>query len=329
MKIPEGRGAAEISPADRANIERIRDATPDNPLLSRTERVGETAIVAIRVAVDQNARDEQDDWWRLPATHFRMVTQAGRSFYPVGYITWSGGRWILSTVETEKKVARIGKIVVARAWREKGGPSERIVDWIYRIPAKDRPRYVVFRRTAKAPIPLTLNHGLPGAYDKKGGQIALEIKPKTGRVEFKVAGGTFLAPEYAEVGDQLPSDLRLRFMPGQRPPEIQALERAGAKLTSGRVVGSVSALASGAPVGTRGATRIVEFGRRSRDSLVVQVNCRINRSFPADAGLREPAGHESSTRARQRREDTPQRRLPVLRFRRAAGVVLLRRQQTV
>lgn len=287
LKIPEGRGAAEISPADRANIERIRDVTPDNPLLSRTERVGDTVIVAIRVAVDQNARDEQDDWWRLPATHFRLVTQAGRSFYPVGYITWSGGRWILNTVETEKKVARIGKIVVARAWREKGGPSKRIVDWIYRIPAKAKPQYVVFRRTAKAPIPLTLNYGLPGAYDKKGRQIALEVKPKRGRVELKgAAGRTFLDPEYAEVGDRMPSDLRIRFMPGQRPPEIQAVERAGAKLTRGRVVGSVSALVSAIPASTRGATRIIEFGRPSRNSLVVQVNCRINRSFPVDAALR-------------------------------------------
>lgn len=288
VRAPEGPDV-KITPAEKTGIDTVQQAAPRNPQLSRIEEQGGTAVLSVRVAVDEAARNDDDGWWRLPATHFRMVADVGaktRSFYPVGYLTWSGGRWLLSSVETDKNVAKIGEIVVARAWRGKSGTPKQIVDWIYRIPTKAKPRYVVFRRTAKAAIPLTLNDGLPNPYDRKGRQIALEIKPKKDRVNFKAVPGRFLEPEYAEVSERLPTDLRLRFMEANLPPEIQKLERAGAKLNSCRVAGSVSALKNAVAPGTQGSVRIYNFNRPSRDSLVVQVNCQVNRGFAAGGDLR-------------------------------------------
>ena len=64
------------------------------------------------------------------------------------------------------------------------------------------------------------------------------------------------------------------------------MERAGAKLNSCRVAGSVSALKNAVAPGTQGSARIYDFNRPSRDSLVVQVNCQVNRGFTAGGDLR-------------------------------------------
>ena len=48
-------------------------------------------IVVVRALVDKDAREGRDsrveNWWMLPATQFRLVSESGRSFYPVGYLT--------------------------------------------------------------------------------------------------------------------------------------------------------------------------------------------------------------------------------------------------
>ena len=281
VQVSEGAKAAEMSADERRRVQSIEDATPRNPLLTRLEEQSGTVVLAIRAGVDETARDKEDDWWRLPATHFRLVTDTGRSFYPIGYLTWSGGRWMLNTTESKEKHAKIAEIAVARPWSSKEGPPQLIVDWIYRVPKKAKCEYLVFRRTAKAPIPLTLNEGLPDPYDKKGAQIALKVKPKVGQVGFRAVGAaSFVQPKEMKVGDRLPRDLRPSFMAGQLPPEIMKVEYTAGKMTSARIAGAVSAL-SAAPAAAAGAARLFDFNRPGSDSLIIQVNCTVNRSFSA------------------------------------------------
>jgi len=68
------------------------DDPPRYPLLAETEL---QKLVLVRVAVNKRGQiDEKDRWWRLPATHFRLVTDAGRSYYPVAYLTaWKRSGW--------------------------------------------------------------------------------------------------------------------------------------------------------------------------------------------------------------------------------------------
>ncbi|GAG00105.1 unnamed protein product, partial [marine sediment metagenome] len=49
-------------------------------------------IIVIRTLVDKDVREGRDsqkaaNWWLLPATQFRLVSESGRNFYPVGYLT--------------------------------------------------------------------------------------------------------------------------------------------------------------------------------------------------------------------------------------------------
>lgn len=162
-----------------------RDEIPKDPLM---EERGETPgrILILRVAVEETARDKEDNWWRLPATHFRLVTRKkdlgpsapAISHYPVAYLT---GREILVTYESntpgpiswkpisaaldDDRKAQVGRLTVARQWQREGGPKQLIVDWVYRVGADEEPDYVTFRRVAKkelAPF-LPVKFGLPDA----------------------------------------------------------------------------------------------------------------------------------------------------------------------
>jgi len=140
------------------------DDVPPSPLM---DKLSGSRIIIVRVAVSESARDT-GDWWRLPATHFRLVTREGKatageitSHYPVAYLTaWdatldsSGGvtrsnvpSWKPVPAPLEGGLAQIGRLAVLRGWTDKG-PNKLVVDWVYRVGRNDTPAYVAFRRVA-------------------------------------------------------------------------------------------------------------------------------------------------------------------------------------
>ena len=119
-------------------------------------RLGEqiTKVVVVRATVNRGAMDK-DGWWRLPGTHFRLVTSSGRSYYPVGYMvrTPSGTPQCLPAPSEE------GRLQVARLIVEyQAAKDKRVsVDWVYRLAADDEglgaPMTMVFRRICRRDVP--------------------------------------------------------------------------------------------------------------------------------------------------------------------------------
>lgn len=146
------------------------DDLPSSPLLDKKAN-RDSKLIVIRVEVDGQARNAKDNWWRLPATHFRLVAgdKQGRvkSHYPLAYLTGrtrtSSGkrrlgppgpdRWRLQAAQADDNgVAKIGALAVQRKWvkdAKEGDPGDKLtIDWVYRIGSRETPEYVVFRRTA-------------------------------------------------------------------------------------------------------------------------------------------------------------------------------------
>jgi len=147
-----------------------------------------TDVVIIKTTVSKtvcSARKE-DGWYRLPATHFRIVTGAGRSYYPLGYLKDDGKKWTLVPVTvTDGKINMTG----LRVTREFKGESHQEIPWVYRLPRMPRdvdnlegdeslgedeikkrnderealyaPEYMVFRRTSMKTAHLVLSPDLP------------------------------------------------------------------------------------------------------------------------------------------------------------------------
>ncbi|MCK4602484.1 MAG: hypothetical protein KAU28_08455, partial [Phycisphaerae bacterium] len=135
------------------------DNVPDDPLLSEAEN-SDSKVVIVRVSVDEQARDE-DNFWRLPATHFRLVAEGGRSYYPLGYLTYWGvnrrGERALGRHQWQLAAPQIseGKLQVARCIVERKFENDvklLTVDWVYRLPTDEEADYMVFRRLAKSPM---------------------------------------------------------------------------------------------------------------------------------------------------------------------------------
>jgi uncharacterized membrane protein required for colicin V production len=133
-------------------------------------------FVVVRVGVSEEARDGGDDWFRLPATHFHLVTDAGRGYYPIGYLTYwqigsrdlddlsnygeykrrfRSGQWRMITPldRNDEGDFKTAAVVVQRKWWKQGGPEELNVDWVYNVPRAEKPRHVVFRRVVKVDLP--------------------------------------------------------------------------------------------------------------------------------------------------------------------------------
>ncbi|MEI7835554.1 MAG: CvpA family protein [Planctomycetota bacterium] len=153
----------------------------------------EPTIVVVRVAVREGACD-QDAFWRLPATHFRLVDPEGNPHYPVGYL------FVLPTHEinpdyqprlqdtnlinwnmiTPPRKAprdgmdtagrpRIADLVVQRI-RTDGVNGELFIDWVFCLPPNllTRPSlggfHMAFRGRLRAELlSKTLIPGLPSA----------------------------------------------------------------------------------------------------------------------------------------------------------------------
>ena len=70
-------------------------------------RIGESRkIIVIRTLLDKDVREGRDsqkaaNWWLLPATQFRLVSDKGKNYYPVGWLTYLGGG--LSIKEAQKE----------------------------------------------------------------------------------------------------------------------------------------------------------------------------------------------------------------------------------
>jgi hypothetical protein len=167
---------------------------PANPLLTQTDAAGAQTLV-VRAAVSETARNAEDDWWRLPATHFRLTVRDPdgrfRSHWPLAYLTagqtpdplgWSTpaaahGQWALHPAEEDNHGrALVGKLGVGRQWSGKTGPEKLLVDWVYRIPAKAVPVGLAFRRVARREVDL---RGLKaGAPPPAGGALLRYVKPE-------------------------------------------------------------------------------------------------------------------------------------------------------
>ena len=149
--------------------------------------------MVVRVTVDEQARSEEDDWFRLPGTHFCLVTKDGHRTYPVGYLTYEAidrYRKKRDKIEiVEKKVKIItnndvphlrketrqnedddlsgrggpgrANLVVLRPWRKNGGPKELTIDWVYKLPENAEPSHVIFRRYSTAAVPEVNQNDLP------------------------------------------------------------------------------------------------------------------------------------------------------------------------
>ena len=148
--------------------------------------------------VSEDARGEAS-WWRLPATHFRLVTDKNRSYYPTAYLTafyssrgYQGGArdyktywnsrqqedWTVHVPEqNEEGNLLLGKLGVARKWWPQGGPAKLTIDWVYRIPRDEKAKRLIFRRVAKADLPKPKAEMPP----KEGALERTEVKERPGR----------------------------------------------------------------------------------------------------------------------------------------------------
>jgi len=171
-----------------AELKALGDVPP-NPLMGKQAA---SRVVVVRVQVDEKTREvpaedkEGSDWWYLPATHFRLVTTEGNSYYPVAYLTWDhkNGQYKLNPAKIEDGQVQIANLLVGRKWYVKGGPPKLTVDWVYVLPDDpsegkkpdelppgmtfERPRYMVFRRVCKQTMPATIRPGLPPVFGPGG-----------------------------------------------------------------------------------------------------------------------------------------------------------------
>jgi len=143
---------------------------PLNPMLDSTEV---QKILIVRVQVDELARNKEKNWYRLPATHFRLVSKTGKSYYPLAYLTaWKKtvtrreakrrdygknyadkAPWKCHCPEVKEEVLQLAGLIVQRPWKSKGGPKKLYIDWVYRLAQDEEPSTLVFRRAARSEIP--------------------------------------------------------------------------------------------------------------------------------------------------------------------------------
>jgi len=152
-----------------------------------------TDVLVVKTTVSNTASNggEEDGWYRLPGTHFRLVTGAGRSLYPIGYLEPIGFKWSLVPAKVvEDKIDMTGLVVLRESRKE----QYQEVLWVYRMPRMETdvvsfeeseetdpekleelkaqreelyaPSHVVFRRNSRKEIPLTLPPVLPPTPDE-------------------------------------------------------------------------------------------------------------------------------------------------------------------
>ncbi len=171
---------------------------PQYPSIAEGEK---TDVVIIKTTVTKSAAStrKEDGWYRLPATHFRIVTGAGRSYYPLGYLKDDGKTWTLVPVSAVDGKLNMAGLCVQRQFK---GESNQEIPWVYRLARmpdetdtleddeglnaaeiKDRkadrealyaPDYMVFRRTSMKAIPPVLSPDLPKTPKEEAEAAAIE-----------------------------------------------------------------------------------------------------------------------------------------------------------
>ncbi|KPK83982.1 MAG: hypothetical protein AMJ81_06840 [Phycisphaerae bacterium SM23_33] len=273
-----------------ANVAAVENDAPKYPLLPP---LANTKLYVIRVTVKETARDGADNWYRLPATHFRLVTEKGHSFYPVGYLAFAG-RYRVETVIPKRskiKVAQIADILVARAWQAEGGPERLLVDWLYRLPPEEVPEYMAFRRVARDDLP-PVGVGLPSPLDAKGNLRALHVKPvdprREGSAPFESVGGArFIRPTSMRRDNEIPKELQAQVgTGGVAPPILKNVVHTKSMFHSGVLAGAASDLFSPEKMSYRvrqyetPSAEIESRGRKTSVAMpVVQVECELDKGF--------------------------------------------------
>lgn len=259
-----------LSP-DQPGMTALLDSVPvyRQPLLD----VEESKVMVVRVKVNESARSERkgDSWFRLPATHFRLVTKSGRGFYPVGYLTFAG-IWRLNGAQTDARIAKVGEIMVARP----GGPTKLTVDWVYRLPRAEEPDYVVFRRTAMAPV-MAAAEGTP---PPQGALIPSPVKYSATFLTGERAW--MLTPQRLAVTTNLPNRVPLKVVAeGLLPKAIKSWTHQEGKLKTALIVGSWHGLA-----GRGKGDYVREYYVTGEGVTMAQVTCDVRASSRDLAALR-------------------------------------------
>lgn len=184
-------GAYLIDPPPKGNTDanlfwRLDSNLPRDPLMDQNMV---PKVIVIRIVVDDTARDS-DNWWRLAATHFRLIARkldgTVMSHYPVGYLTaqeqariptkdqpnvWPAP-WVAFTAPIDDKT-RLAQ--VARFGVQRTGVGKITVDWIYCIEMEETPETMVFRRVAHCAVPL-LQKSLPPEKDSLARVAPMPVK---------------------------------------------------------------------------------------------------------------------------------------------------------
>ncbi len=144
---------------------RWRKDVPDYPLMPTSATARDFVL---RASVDANARNihsenNSDFDWYLPGTHFRLVTNANRSYYPVAYLTFLNGQWKAhAVIDEDEGHALPGSLILSRSEPRRGNLT---VDWVYKIPKEEIPAYVVFRRTTRVSN-IRVTNGVMPTYER-------------------------------------------------------------------------------------------------------------------------------------------------------------------
>ena len=269
---PDSERAKQI--ADKATLRQIVDATPGYRQSTSEVAPGQTKVLIVRAKIDVEARSDEDNWHRLPATHFRLVTTTGESFYPVGYLTYIGG-WQVNTASTAEGVAKVADIMVVRPLPE-GKNKDLVVDWVYRVPAAAKAEHLIFRRLSSQKLPTPVL-GLP---ESEAFKTALKSKPTTRRASF-VATKTkwVIMPRKAVVRERLPKSITLKVPPGGSSAIVKRMLRDGDKLKALEAHGAWDALEL---VGKGPGASAFEI---SENQMMVQVECDVDPGQRAVADL--------------------------------------------
>jgi len=277
---------AAKTPDQYTDEERVRATiladTPARHALLPADETRPTRVLVVRVSVDELARHEKDHWYRLPATHFRLVTGSGQGYYPVGYLTYAG-RWRVHTLTDENGLVRIADVVVARPWDPKRGPKKLIVDWVYRLPEEvvEDLDGLIFRRSAFARMPEVIET-VPRAFDEKDVRLALSVRAVNEQVELPApAGGIerIVRPTRLTVRKLLPQEVKIRVPGGgvgQGPAykAFRTFEVREGRLKAARLSGAPSELIRGP---RSGAMNIFELHRPGEKFTVIHVVCEVDK----------------------------------------------------
>ncbi|MBN1554543.1 MAG: CvpA family protein [Phycisphaerae bacterium] len=169
-------------------MEKTDTPIPSNPVLGEHEP---TKVVVVRAEVNVSATDEPTPhWWRLPATHFRLLcvestggVKQHRSFYPVGYVYYdldAKAFKVVAAPEGADNRPEPAKLILERP-KESGVYGDDkygqgkiaqdkinlVMDWIYVLPRNADPEALYFRRVEAVKTPKISGKFTPAALREK------------------------------------------------------------------------------------------------------------------------------------------------------------------